>query len=84
MILFNFRYLYYIEKYWKIGGNFDLDHGGIGSANVGKISPVQVAEWFYFDKEWVYDQTLEIRKTNGSEKSVFLPIGGICKKSAIS
>ena len=61
MILFNFRYLYYIYNYWKIGGNFDLDHGGIGSANVGKISPVQVAEWFYFDKEWVYDQTLEIR-----------------------
>jgi hypothetical protein len=50
-------------------------------SRVGATSPVQVGEWFYWDKKWIIDPTLEIRNTNGLGKTGFSPIGGTCEKA---
>eukprot|EP00092_Neocalanus_flemingeri_P019927 GFUD01021585.1.p1 GENE.GFUD01021585.1~~GFUD01021585.1.p1 ORF type:complete len:1011 (+),score=180.09 GFUD01021585.1:96-3128(+) len=73
-------YLFYYDKFWKIGGDYDKASGGIATSNKGAVSPVQVVEWFYWDGEWLHDSTLTVRQAAAGKKmSEFLPVGGTCK-----
>eukprot|EP00092_Neocalanus_flemingeri_P076827 GFUD01095320.1.p1 GENE.GFUD01095320.1~~GFUD01095320.1.p1 ORF type:complete len:926 (-),score=168.01 GFUD01095320.1:286-3063(-) len=73
-------YLFYYDKFWKIGADYNKDSGGIVTTKKGAVSPVQVVEWLYWDGEWLQDSTLTVRQAAaGKKRSEFLPVGGTCK-----